>query len=110
MPCRSREADNRAARVKPSGRMRIRPGKESIMGKKSEGQALEETLEKEREVAKAENGGKKLKEPTLEDVTPIHPNEYPAKHMKEKLDAHRERLADIEDRSHPSGLPDGPGN
>ena len=51
----------------------------------------------------------KKKEVTLDDVTPLHPNEYPAKHLKEKLDKRREDLGEIEDRSHPSGMPDGPG-
>ncbi|MDB5103376.1 MAG: hypothetical protein JWP91_1065 [Fibrobacteres bacterium] len=48
-------------------------------------------------------------EVTLEDVTPLHPEEYPARHLKEKLDARREDLRDIEDRSHPTGMPEGPG-
>jgi hypothetical protein len=47
--------------------------------------------------------------PTLEDVTPMHPDEYPAKHLKERLDAHREMLDDIEEKSHPTGFPDGAG-
>jgi len=45
--------------------------------------------------------------PTLEDVTPAHPEEYPARHLKEKLDARRDMLDDIEERNHPTGLPDG---
>lgn len=49
------------------------------------------------------------KEPTLEDVTPMHPDEYPAKHLKEKLDARRERLEEIQESTHPTGMPDGPG-
>lgn len=48
-------------------------------------------------------------EVTLEDVTPMHPDEYPARHLKEKLDARREELDRIENRSHPSGIPEGPG-
>ena len=51
----------------------------------------------------------KKKAVTLDDVTPLHPNEYPAKHLKEKLDQRREDMDDIKDRSHPSGMPDGPG-
>lgn len=47
------------------------------------------------------------KEPTLEDVTPLHPDEYPAKHLKEKLDSRREMLDEIEDRGGPEGIPDG---
>lgn len=44
---------------------------------------------------------------TLEEVVPQHPNEYPARHLKEILDERRE---DFEERaSHPTGMPDGPG-
>lgn len=43
---------------------------------------------------------------TIEDVTPAHPEDYPARHLKEILD---ERRADWERRaSHPTGLPEGP--
>jgi hypothetical protein len=49
------------------------------------------------------------KEVTLEDVMPLHPYEYPAKHLKERLDARRDELEDIEERAHPTGLPDGSG-
>ncbi|HKP94915.1 MAG TPA: hypothetical protein VJ385_04080 [Fibrobacteria bacterium] len=58
-------------------------------------------------------GGKMKKDrnrkdyPTLEDVTPMHPEEYPAKHMKERLDSRRDMLDEIEERGHPTGLPDG---
>ena len=45
---------------------------------------------------------------TLEDVVPMHPEEYPAKHLKEMLDARREELHEIEDRGHPTGMPEGP--
>jgi hypothetical protein len=46
---------------------------------------------------------------SLDDVTPLHPDDYPAKHLKEKLDGRREELDEIENRAHPSGLPEGPG-
>jgi hypothetical protein len=49
------------------------------------------------------------KEVKLEDVTPLHPNDYPAKHLKEKLDARRDELHEIEDRGHATGMPEGPG-
>ena len=52
---------------------------------------------------------KKEKKISLEDVLPQHPDEYPARHLKEILDGRRERLDEIEDRSHPTGMPDGPG-
>jgi hypothetical protein len=35
---------------------------------------------------------------TLDDVTPMHPNEYPGKSLRARLDARREELRDI--RSH----------
>ncbi len=34
----------------------------------------------------------KTPEVKLEDVTPLHPNEYPGKHLKEKLHARHEAL------------------
>ncbi len=41
----------------------------------------------------------------LEDVTPLHPNEYPAKHLKEKLDARHDALEDHkEDQSSHDGI------
>ena len=44
---------------------------------------------------------------TLEEVTPQHPDEYPARHLKEILDERRE---DFEERaSQPTGMLDGPG-
>ncbi|MDB5049041.1 MAG: hypothetical protein JWO30_2112 [Fibrobacteres bacterium] len=60
---------------------------------------------------KTETGGESRqgKHPTLEDVTPMHPYEYPARHMKERLDARRDMLDDIEEKSHPTGFPDGAG-
>lgn len=43
----------------------------------------------------------------LEEVEPQHPNEYPARHLKEILD---DRRADFEERaSQPTGMLDGPG-
>lgn len=43
----------------------------------------------------------------LEDVEPLHPEEYPARHLKEILD---ERRADLEERSsQPTGMLNGPG-
>ena len=44
---------------------------------------------------------------TLDDVTPAHPNEYPAKRLKERLDARRDAMHDIEDGH--MGMPEGPG-
>lgn len=47
------------------------------------------------------------REVSLADVAPEHPNEYPAKHLKEILDGRR---TDFEERaSHPTGMLDGPG-
>jgi hypothetical protein len=43
----------------------------------------------------------------LEDVTPQHPDEYPARHLKEILDGRRSRFAGR--ASEPTGMPDGPG-
>lgn len=53
-------------------------------------------------------GGQKDKcECRLEDVTPLHPDEYPARNLKRKLD---ERRADSDAvDSHPTGMLDGPG-
>lgn len=53
-------------------------------------------------------GGQKDKpEYRLEDVTPLHPNDYPARNLKRKLD---ERRAESEAHdSHPTGMLDGPG-
>ena len=50
---------------------------------------------------------KHKKAPSLDDVTPMHPDDYPGKHMKERLDAHRDMLDEIEERGHPTGLPEG---
>lgn len=44
---------------------------------------------------------------TLDDVTPEHPDQYPAKRLKERLDARREAI--IEHSEGPKGLPEGPG-
>lgn len=43
----------------------------------------------------------------LEDVTPQHPDEYPARHLKEILDGRRSRFSGR--ASEPTGMPDGPG-
>ena len=43
----------------------------------------------------------------LEDVTPEHPDEYPAKHLKERLDRRRDEIDEIE-KAH-KGIPEGPG-
>lgn len=42
---------------------------------------------------------------TLEDVTPQHPDQYPAKRLKERLDARRQELE--EHSSGVKGLPEG---
>jgi hypothetical protein len=47
------------------------------------------------------------REITLEDVTPLHPDDYPARHLKEILDGRRSRFAGR--ASEPTGMPDGPG-
>jgi hypothetical protein len=47
------------------------------------------------------------KEIDLEDVPPEHPEDYPARRLKERLDARREELDDIENG--PKGMPEGPG-
>jgi hypothetical protein len=46
-------------------------------------------------------------EVALEDVTPMHPDEYPAKNLKRKLDERRAQSDAVD--SHPTGMPDGPG-
>lgn len=44
---------------------------------------------------------------SLADVTPEHPDDYPARHLKEILDGRR---SDFEERaSHPTGMLNGPG-
>jgi hypothetical protein len=52
---------------------------------------------------------RKRKEITLDDVQPMHPNEYPAKHLREILDHRREELHEITESNRPRGMPDGPG-
>ena len=47
------------------------------------------------------------KEIDLEDVEPEHPDEYPARHLKERLDGRRESFDEIE--GGPKGMPEGPG-
>jgi len=44
------------------------------------------------------------KEVTLDDVIPQHPDEYPAKHLKEKLDSRRADMDDIKDHNPSEGL------
>lgn len=44
---------------------------------------------------------------TLEDVTPAHPDQYPAKSLKARLDARRDAMEDIENGH--MGMPEGPG-
>jgi len=46
----------------------------------------------------------KAKEISLDDVKPMHPNEYPAKHLREKLDARRETLNEIHNHAASEGL------
>jgi hypothetical protein len=43
----------------------------------------------------------------LEDVVPRHPDDYPARHLKEIIDLRRSRFAGR--ASEPTGMPDGPG-
>lgn len=42
----------------------------------------------------------------LEDIEPEHPDEYPARHLKERLDSRRDTIEDIE--GGPKGMPEGP--
>jgi hypothetical protein len=44
---------------------------------------------------------------TLDDVVPAHPEEYPAKRLKEKLDARHDAI--VEHSQGPMGMPEGPG-
>jgi hypothetical protein len=43
----------------------------------------------------------------LEDVPPEHPEAYPARHLKERLDKRRDEIDEIEGGH--KGLPEGPG-
>jgi hypothetical protein len=43
----------------------------------------------------------------LEDVSPEHPDEYPARHLKERLDRRRDEIDEI--HSGHKGMPEGPG-
>jgi hypothetical protein len=45
---------------------------------------------------------------TLDDVVPLHPDEYPGQHLREKLAARRDQLNEIDRRGHPTGMPEGP--
>jgi len=51
--------------------------------------------------------GENDKEIGLEDVPPEHPDQYPARHLKERLDGRRDELDEIEGGR--KGLPEGPG-
>jgi len=44
------------------------------------------------------------KEAKLEDVTPQHPDQYPARGLKARLDTRRDRLADIKEHSPSEGF------
>lgn len=46
-----------------------------------------------------QNKAAKRKEVTLDDVTPMHPDAYPAKHLKQKLDADREHMDEASNAS-----------
>jgi len=46
----------------------------------------------------------KEREITLEDVTPLHPNDYPAKHLREILDSRRQSFSDIRHHYASEGL------
>lgn len=46
----------------------------------------------------------KKKAITLDDVTPLHPNDYPAKHLREMLQARHETLNTIKDHTASEGL------
>lgn len=52
-------------------------------------------------------GEKDEKEIDLGDVAPAHPDEYPARHLKERLDGRRDDIEEIE--GGPKGMPEGPG-
>lgn len=43
----------------------------------------------------------------LEDVPPEHPDAYPARHLKERLDRRRDEFDEIEGGH--KGMPEGPG-
>lgn len=43
----------------------------------------------------------------LEDVAPEHPEAYPARKLKERLDQRRDEIDEIEGRH--KGMPEGPG-
>ena len=48
----------------------------------------------------------KKKAITLDDVKPLHPDAYPGKGLRARLDARRETLRDIREHSHSEGLED----
>jgi hypothetical protein len=53
------------------------------------------------------HGRNDQKEIDLGDVTPMHPEAYPARNLKERLDGRRSTIEEIE--SGPKGIPEGPG-
>ena len=53
------------------------------------------------------HGGNDQKTIDLGDVTPEHPEAYPARHLKERLDGRRDAIEEIENG--PKGIPEGPG-
>lgn len=55
-------------------------------------------------LAKRQDGSKVV---GLEDVTPLHPNDYPARNLKAILEGRRHQMEEV--GSHPTGMLDGPG-
>lgn len=53
------------------------------------------------------NSEKDQKEIDLEDVAPEHPEDYPARNLKERLDRRRDTIEEIE--GGPKGIPEGLG-
>ena len=49
-------------------------------------------------------GGIPPRKPELEDVTPLHPDQYPARGLKARLDARHDELADIREHYPSKGL------
>ncbi|GEM_PF-2397599 len=45
---------------------------------------------------------------TIDDVVPLHPDDYPGQQLRERLAHRREELNEIDDRGHPTGMPEGP--
>lgn len=48
----------------------------------------------------------KKKPITLDDVTPEHPDEYPGKSLRARLDSRREMLRSIHSHNHSEGFED----